>query len=75
MDRPTLTAGPNAELALALTASQSRLEAWLPENVAPPGSRAVWTGESLLIAAPQSGEVSLRRYECVDGDLTRTDVR
>ncbi len=73
--RPTLTVGARAELALPLTASESRLEAWLPEALAPPGSRAVWTGEALLVAQPESGEVSLRRYECVDGELLRTDVR
>lgn len=73
--RPTLVAGSNAELALPLTASESRLEAWLPENMAPGGSRAVWTGEALLVAVPQAGEVALRRYECVEGELLRTDVR
>jgi hypothetical protein len=73
--RPTLTAGAGAELAYALTASESRIEAWLPENIAPVGSRAVWTGEALLVAVPQSGEVALRRYECVEGELLRTDVR
>ncbi len=73
--RPMLTAGAAAELSVALTASESRLEGWLPENVAPPGSRAVWTGEALLVAVPQSREVALRRYECVDGELSRTDIR
>ena len=71
--RPTLTFG--TEVALPLTGSESRLEAWLPDNVAPRGSRAAWTGEALLVAVPLSGEVHLRRYECVDGVFSRTDVR
>jgi hypothetical protein len=75
--RPVLRAGEgDAARELALGASLDHLEALLPEEVAPPGSRAIWTGEALLVAAPVAGEVSLRRYQCVRGDrFDRTDVR
>ncbi|MFK7988869.1 MAG: hypothetical protein AB8I08_22815 [Sandaracinaceae bacterium] len=58
-----------------LGARLGRLEALLAEDVAPPGSRAVWTGQALLIAAPiDTGEVALRRYECGSRDrFLRTD--
>ena len=37
------------------------------------GSRAVWTGEAVLIATPLGREVALRRYECGRGGFHRTD--
>ncbi|MEA5557330.1 hypothetical protein [Nodularia spumigena] len=45
----------------------------LDDEVAPPGSRAVWSGEVLLVAAPMEREVGIRRYECNEGALRRTD--
>jgi len=59
---------------IPLLAAVSRIEAFLPERLAPRHSRAVWTGTSLLVAAPLESEVSLRRYECRDLGLTRTDL-
>lgn len=70
--RFTLT-GEDGVMTHAVTGPASRLEAWLPEEVAPPGARAVWTGDALLIAHPVGREVSLRRYECAGDELARTD--
>lgn len=52
----------------------SRLEGLLPDRIAPRGSRAAWTGAALLVAVPLEGEVSLRRYECREMGLVRTDL-
>jgi hypothetical protein len=71
--RPALQIGPRAVLRLA--GSTDHVEALLPETIAPRGARAIWTGESLLVAAPIGHEVSLRRYECGPHGFDRTDVR
>ncbi len=63
-----------APLRVPLLASVSRIEGLLPERVAPRGSRATWTGSALLVAAPLESEVSLRRYECREQGLVRTDL-
>ncbi len=72
---------PNVELVPAsgnvvtieLRGPESRIEAVLPEEIAPAGARAVWTGEALLVAVPFPPEVVIHRFQCVDGELTRTD--
>lgn len=69
--RPVLRMGAHA---LRLGAAQDRLEALLPESIAPPGARAIWTGEALLVATPVGRDVSLHRYQCVRGRLERTDL-
>ncbi|MEM1417829.1 MAG: hypothetical protein AAGH15_23220, partial [Myxococcota bacterium] len=46
------------------------LAAVLPEELAPPGSRAAWTGEALLVARYAEGRVALARYGCVSGRFT-----
>ncbi|MCB9600820.1 MAG: hypothetical protein H6720_10770 [Sandaracinus sp.] len=56
-----------------LSAPREGLAALLDDEVAPPGSRAIWTGEVLLVAAPLDREVSLRRHECWNGTFRRTD--
>lgn len=57
-----------------LLGAVDRLEAILPEDVAPEGSRAVWTGETLLVATSLGSEVALRRYECRGPAPVRTDL-
>lgn len=57
-----------------LDAPRSRLALFLPDAIAPPGSRAVWTGEAVLVARTSGGEVGLHRWECRDGLLTPTDA-
>lgn len=59
---------------IPLLAAVSRIEAFLPERLAPRRSRALWSGSALLVAAPLDAEVSLRRYECRELGLTRTDI-
>jgi hypothetical protein len=66
--------GEAAARRVPLIGAVSRLETLLPERVAPRASRASWTGEALLVAAWLEGEVALRRYECREGTLVRTDL-
>jgi acetyl esterase/lipase len=56
---------------ITLTAPTSGLAAMLAPSVAPASSRATWTGQALLVAAPSGGELLLQRHTCSDGTLTR----
>ncbi len=56
-----------------LDSPRDRIEALLPEAVCGAHARAVWTGQSVLVAEPIGAEVSLRRYECSRGTFARTD--
>lgn len=57
-----------------LDAPRSGLALFLPESIAPVGSRAAWTGEAILVAHTTGGEVGLHRWECRDGVLAPTDA-
>ncbi len=71
---PTLrVVAQGRELSLPLRAQRNNLGAWLAESIAPAGTRAVWTGQALLLAVPHGRDVSFRRYECYDGEFQRTD--
>lgn len=75
--RPVLIArAPGFEERIPLRAPASGLELLLPESIAgTPESRAVWTGEALLVAAATAGptpRVSLARWVC-DGPTLRRD--
>lgn len=73
--RPVIEiAGEGGPLAMTLTDPVSRIEGLLPESMAPAGSRAVWTGEAILIAAHTAREVRVRRYQCELAELVRTDI-
>ncbi len=73
--RPTLVmTGEAVPRRIPLLNAVSRIEGLLPERIAPRGARAVWTGTALLVAVPIEGEVSLRRYECREANLVRTDL-
>jgi hypothetical protein len=48
-----------------------RAEPVLPAGLAPDGTRAVWAGESLLVARPVADELELAAYACRAGVLTR----
>jgi hypothetical protein len=61
--------GPSG-LNLQLDAPRDRLEAFLPTAVAAPAARAVWTGQTLLVAAASGGLVTLKGYRC-DSTLLR----
>jgi hypothetical protein len=59
-----------AGLELVLDSPRGRLEALLPNTLAPRGSRAVWTGQTLLVASSVGTSLRLARYAC-DGDAWR----
>lgn len=64
--------GPGG-LNLALDERRDRLEAFLPTALSPAHSRAVWTGEALLVASPAEStqaRVAVKRYRC-DSTLLR----
>ncbi len=54
----------SGSVSMSLAESIGRIEALLPESIAPPGSRAVWTGESVLVATVVGRDVSVRRFQC-----------
>ena len=56
-----------------LRAPRAQIEGMLPTVILSRHARAVWTGESLLIAEALGDELSLRRFECDDGRFRRTD--
>lgn len=64
--RPVLSLGPAT---LAVTAAESRLAPLVPDELAGRGSRAVWTGEALLVATPEDGEVHVTRHRCEGAEL------
>jgi hypothetical protein len=61
--------GP-AALRLSLDEPRDRLEAFLPPALSPALSRAIWTGQTLLVAAASGGLVTLKGYRC-DSTLLR----
>ncbi len=68
--------GPVIEIGTVVSplgAPRDGLAALLPSQFAPPGSRAVWTGDAVLVAQSQGGEVVLRRYDCQGGVFRRND--
>lgn len=74
--RPVLEVrGAQGAVRVALTDSVSRIEALLPDAIAPAGARAVWTGDAVLVASASGRDVTVRRYECEGDALVRTDVR
>ncbi|RLB50664.1 MAG: hypothetical protein DRJ42_18400, partial [Deltaproteobacteria bacterium] len=62
------------QLDLPLNEATADLSALLPEAMARPRSRAVWTGEALLVAVPLGAEVALHRYQCEYGEFVRTSA-
>ena len=60
-------------LHLSLGARQDRLEAFLPANYSLPQARAVWTGQTLMVAGLVGGRVALKGYRC-DSTLLREVV-
>lgn len=61
------------ELSQPLSAPRAQVEGMLPTSILSEHARAVWTGESLLIAETVGDELSVRRFECDDGRFRRTD--
>lgn len=56
---------------LALDRPLEHLELLLDSALSPPGARAVWTGEVLLVAQARAGQLELGRYACVGSQLRR----
>ena len=54
-----------AGLSLPLVAPRDRLEAFLPAALTPRASRAVWTGQTLLVAGLADGLITLKGYQSV----------
>ena len=61
--------GPGG-LNLVLDERRDRVEAFLPATFAPPQARAVWTGQTLLVASSGGTSVTLKGYRC-DSTLLR----
>jgi hypothetical protein len=61
--------GPGG-LQLPLSGRRDRLEAFLPPNLNLPQSRAVWTGQTLLVAGLVGSSITLKGYRC-DSTLLR----
>jgi hypothetical protein len=53
-----------AALRLSLDEPRDRLEAFLPPALSPASARAIWTGQTLLVAAASGGLVKLKGYRC-----------
>lgn len=62
-----------SEFSLVLHGARERLESVLPDELAPPGARAVWTGRALLIAHPAPGGIELVSLACKAGSLRVVD--
>jgi hypothetical protein len=58
-------------LALRLSEPRDGLATLLPAEIAPSGSRAVWTGTTLIVARYVAGEVALHRFRCRGRDWAR----
>jgi hypothetical protein len=50
-----------------------RLELLLTEDLAPPGARAVWTGEALVVARADAGRLVLSRHACQGSSLVELE--
>jgi hypothetical protein len=61
--------GPGG-LNLVLDERRDRVEAFLPATFASPLARAVWTGQTLLVASSSGAPVTLKGYRC-DSTLLR----
>lgn len=68
-----VSVGRQADLS-PLTTPRMDLSSLLGADIAPPYSKVIWTGQSLLVALPLSNQVSLRRFGCRSDYLVRTDL-
>lgn len=59
---------------LVLDEPRQRLEALLPTSIAPRGSRAVFTGNAVLVASNAGTSLRLARYTCTGERLEETNV-
>jgi hypothetical protein len=61
----------NSSVRIALDKPSRRLSALLPNKIAPDGARAVWTGQTLLVAARVGKQLTVSRHRCRDGIFLR----
>lgn len=65
----------DGQLVWKLDGPQQSIQGFLPKSIADMPVRALWTGNSLLLASRQGSELNLARYECGETQLVRTDIR
>jgi hypothetical protein len=68
-----LVAGNGARRAV-LAAPQGRMEVLLSSRTAHAGSRAAWTGEALVVAHAQGGQLRLESQRCGPGGSVTTEL-
>jgi hypothetical protein len=59
---------------LRLVDPLGRLELLLSDDLSPPGSRAVWTGQALVVARAVDTMLVLARYGCLDSSVVQLPV-
>ena len=80
MRSPTLTCRAGiasiraSSFELVLDEPRARLEALLPSAIAPRGSRAVFTGNALVVASNAGTALRLARYTCMGDRLEESNV-
>jgi hypothetical protein len=74
--RPILEIRPHTGVteSYRLSGPRDRIELWLPETLAEAGSRAAFTGRSLLIAGVENQRLVLSRQHC-EGETLVSDTR
>jgi hypothetical protein len=74
--RPILEIRAGADVAESykLGGPRDRIELWLPQRLAPAGSRAAYTGRNLLIAGVEDRRLVLARQHCA-GETLVSDTR
>lgn len=70
---PIITTEAAIGATIRLENATDRLESMLPESVAPVGSRAVFTGSTVVVAQPIGGEVAVHRFGCEEGEFRQID--
>lgn len=71
LGKPKLRAPGDHPLAFDFAEARDNLAPLLPKALASAGSRAAWTGTTILVARTLRGELVIDRHECHRGLLTR----
>ncbi len=70
LGKPKLRAPGDHPLDLDFVGPRDALAPLLPKELAPAGSRAAWTGSTLLIAREKDGALRVERHQCHHGVMT-----